>query len=30
LDKYLIYGDAIPRYIWDFDTRFALCALPGA
>jgi hypothetical protein len=30
LDKCLIYADVIPRYIKDFDTRFALCVLPGA
>jgi hypothetical protein len=29
-DKLLIYVDVTPRYICDFDTRFALCALSGA
>jgi hypothetical protein len=24
LNKCLTYMDVIPRYIWDFDTRFAL------
>jgi hypothetical protein len=30
LNKRLTYMDVIPRYIWDFDTHFALCSLPGA
>jgi hypothetical protein len=30
LDKCLIYVGVMPRYIWDFDTRFALYALAGA
>ena len=29
-DKCLIGVDLNPRYICDFDTRFALCLLPGA